>query len=197
MTILTCGLLLSLILLAQACRRCTIDYYHVVPPEGYAFVPYDSTSTFVLEDSLGNRNTFRVESEPMEFQFIDECAECCINDYAQHRAWVFRGDNPALSITVTLIREGNDTQEYAPYMQITMVQGSRFEMFTEASGCFSRPCEDTLTIHGQLYENVFALGNHSHVHPIDSSRAEFLWYNASHGILRYTTLDGHTWELVP
>lgn len=199
---MTSRTLLSPILLIiigfSACCRAPKTYYDV-PASAYTYVP-DSHATFQLQDSLGQAiNSFIVESHSRQYYLLENCAECCTNDYGQSYTLRFRGDNPAVSIDFILSQEGYNGSANATVLDISMPLRSVFELVLDESACGvagALTCHDSLTVNGQQFLQVVEMVP-TYNYSADSTAVNRLWYNKSRGLLKYTTLDGQVWEVMP
>ena len=192
--------LLIFLFVFQSCCRPEPDRYYDIAEVDLAFVPYDSSSTFRLQDSLGRAvNFFSVETHSLRYEYVDDCAECCDDNYGQVYSLQFRGDNPAVSIHVILSQLGFGGNPYKPTLEFWLHPESKFQIVLDGSDCpiyGGFGCHDSLRINGHLYEHVMEMVP-SYNHYNDSTSVGRLWYTKSHSILKYKTLDGQTWEVMP
>jgi hypothetical protein len=165
--------------------------------EEIAFVPYALESTFSLQDSAGNIQTFSVESY-FTNEVIMGCFECCGDYVGQRREFVFKSTVPERTLSLILTHE-SIAEEEGPYVYLYFAfEGpiiGRIMAFGDDCERWETACQDSVTINGQAYFNVAEVRNvNSNTTPTD---LQTLWYNKARGILKYQLNNGEYWELVP
>lgn len=185
----------SLLLTLNACCDGEGDRYYPIPPQLDACLPYGEGSTFAMRDSAGTTSTFSVSSYFHDWVWIEDCAECCNNDYGEVRALTFRADNSSMELHASL-----STNEYNEVTQTTLYLGggpqSEMRLDLDGQDClYGTTCHDSLQISGQTYLDVFQVPNNWH--DTSATIVKYVWYNFADGFLKYELWGGETWELVP
>jgi hypothetical protein len=193
------ALLLALLLLQACCRRPT--QFYTIPASAYSYIPYDSTSSFRLQDTLGHVNNFVFEQIKRDDQVDITCFECCGSAFDQQYEIIFRGDNPAVAMSIGLLRGlGGEIIYDTHVMTWAMSPSDAFIIPLNDPNCPNDPtvqCLDSLAVGGQVYHDVLEFGNRSYVSSADSITAKLVWYSKTVGLLKMQMMNGKTWELMP
>jgi len=159
---------------------------------------YGLNAEFRLEHTAGRIETFSLLNAGHEEIETGNCGNCCAQEYQDILFVLFKAETSASQIKLELSQGGTEGVYEPARLALTINNNGIFYAdLVPGSLCATQPglmCHDTLTIAGNLYYDVFEFNNQGTSQ--SQEMPETLFFNADHGLLKYTTLDGAAWQLL-
>jgi hypothetical protein len=174
--------------------------YHDLPASAKAWVPYDNVQTFRMKHSAGAVTTFSQTAFNSTYKQDRNCPECCVEDELERISWVYAGDNPAASISLTLALNW-DIGQSSDFSNLYLVfNNSALDLFTFDSDsvlpvvAYGSELLDSVQLQGTTYPDVYRFIRETGPTQIF---LDTLWYQKANGILKFSMSSGENWELLP
>jgi hypothetical protein len=151
-----------------------------------------------LRHSSGAIVRLEALSESRSESQVQNCADCCSKEYEDRYTIVFRSDSASLQLQLEITQTG-EKGVYAPAnVAFTFnTSGIFYGEFADGS-CTSQSsqfgCIDSATVAGQNYTSLIEFYNQGSNH--GPAVAQSLLFSPQQGLVKLTTYDGNSWELV-
>ncbi len=193
------GLVLAVIALgASGCCNSPKEYHYPLKPETLEMNQYGLNAEFRMEHTAGHIETFSLLNAGHEEIEIGSCGNCCAQEFKDILYVLFKAETSASQIKLELSQGGTEGVYEPARLGLTINNNGIFYAdLVPGSLCAAQQglqCHDTLTIAGNLYYDVFEFANQGTSQSTEMPKT--LYFNADHGLLKYTTLDGAAWQLL-
>lgn len=205
-------LLFATFLLLSVLAGCCFErkeIHYEIPPYAYSLIPYDTGSTFRMRDTAGTVTTFEYASASLEDWSRGTCARCCEEAFVQEFRFRMQGGSPPMELEFGLLQDGDGGQSvHDPTLfQLTFNNGAQFNWtrcFIDFGGeCNTDPlvgvaCLFNHEVAGVMYDTLYHFDRPLFVRDIlNDNDVNAMWYSTDAGLVKYTTVSGNVWELVP
>lgn len=199
---------LFVMVLAGCCFDRRENHYQI-PPFAYSMIPYDMGTTLRMRDASGAIATFEFVSASLEDADAVSCGRCCEDNIPQLFRLTMRGGDPVMDVEFSLLQEGMDGQKVhdPTVFQVTFNSTSRFSwtryLSDPGSDCRDEQgngmsCLYNYEAGGVVYDTLFQfLWPDPTVAVFGQDDVAAMWYSTEAGLVRFLTVEGNVWELIP
>ncbi len=181
-----------------SCCSSPKEYHYPLQPQTMLLTQYGFTSKFRMLHSTGRVESFSVLDERHEEVQSGSCSNCCSQEFKDVYFVMLKAETLPLQIKIELSQTGIQGTYDPAKIGITINDNGVFYADLALDGmCANQPglqCHDTMTIANNLYYGVFEFANQGTSQATDLPQD--LFFNASVGMLAFTTSDGANWKLL-
>jgi hypothetical protein len=193
------GLVLAMLTVGfSSCCNNPEEFHYPIPKNVLALNPYHGGSDFHMRFSGGGLVRVAAISENRNEYQLSQCGGCCATEYKDEYFIYFQADSGSIQVTVNISQTGTEGVFAPARLGITLGSNGVFYADFQSDGLCRQQdgmnCLDSLQVAGRSYYDVFEFRNHSSNQA--ANNPDRVYYNASDGLLKFTTYGGAYWELV-